>query len=356
MKNSYPILSIVIATYNSASKLDMVLSSLRSQSIQDFEVLLIDGGSTDDIKLIAKKYRARIIFNRMGDPINAKYLGYINAVGDYILFIDHDEVVLNQKSLELKVKIMRLNRNVRAVLTSGYISPKDSHFANNYINEFGDPFSFFIYRLSKDNRYFISTMKKRYKNVIDYDNHIIFNFRDVAKLPLIELCAAASMIDAKYFKSIHPDTLKKETLIPHFFYLLTKKKQSIAIIKDDPLLHYSADTLKMFKNKIRWRIKNNLDNSTNLSQSGYSGREKMNSLNTKIIKYLYIPYAFSVVLPLIDSIYLVLSRRSFGYFWHLYLTLFTASQICYYFLKKLFRLPLGSFGYDGSIRKIKKLD
>jgi len=104
MKNKFPFLSIVIATYNSGNTLPMVLESIEKQTypIKKIEILIIDGGSTDNTKYIALSYRCRFIINLKVFPAWAKYIGYKKAIGKYIMFLDSDEVIQNPTSIEKK--------------------------------------------------------------------------------------------------------------------------------------------------------------------------------------------------------------------------------------------------------------
>jgi hypothetical protein len=205
-----------------------------------------------------------------------------------------------------------------------------------------------VYRLSKDSRFFIKTMKKRYKVQKEVDKGIVFNFSDVRMLPIIELCAAGSLIDADYLKNNFPRTLKDPFLIPHFFYLLRERSPLLVITKDDILTHYSSDNLKSYLAKLKWRIINNIF-YYNMAKSGYSGRNSFDDSIYKYKKYFYPIYALSILFPLLDSLVLVYSRRNLGYFIHIVLTLITILFIIYYSSLKLINLKPRLKSYDNSI-------
>jgi glycosyltransferase involved in cell wall biosynthesis len=331
-------ISIVIATYNSEGTLSMVLDSIVGQSFspRKMEILIVDGGSTDDTLKIIKKYNCKIINNPKTEPVYAKFLGYLNAKGRYIVYLDHDEVIENPKCLEIKHSIFLKHKDVKAVIGSGYKNPRGYPFINNYINEFGDPFSAYIYGLSKDARFFEKQMIARYGNVEENKHYTVFNLGSVRRMPIIELCAAGSMFDGKYMKDNFPDTLKKPSLIPHFFYLMNSKSSLIAITKNDALVHYSSDTLSKYLNKIRWRIKNNIYHKSDMGESGFTGREKYSSIIVQYKKYLFLPYVYTVIFCLLDSIKLSVTRKNIYYLIHLPLCIFTANLILYHLFIKLF--------------------
>lgn len=343
--------SIIIATFNSEETLPLVLKSIVKQTYpkNKIEILLVDGGSTDKTFEIAEQFNCRVINNPRTEPVFGKYLAYLNAQGKYAIYLDHDEVLENKKSITLKISAFKSSNKVKAVIGNGYQSPKGYPFINNYINEFGDPFSFFIYRLSKNEDFFTNTMKKHYSVVLENQSFTIYDFSKVKSFPLIELVAGGSMLDILYFKKEFPQTLKRFELIPHLFYIMLSKNPYIAVTKNDILTHYSADTYKKYFNKIKWRIKNNIYHASDIGISGFSGREKFQSKFLRFKKYLFIPYAYSIILPLMDTLILIISRKKLIYFLHLPLIIYTANLIIYHsFLKKILGIKLKLKSYDES--------
>jgi glycosyltransferase involved in cell wall biosynthesis len=330
------IITIVIATFNSEKILPKVLDSIKCQTFpsKNIDVLLVDGGSTDKTIKIAQKYKCKMIKNPRTEPIYAKFLGFLHAKGRYLLYLDHDEVLENKKSLQLKYDVFKSDSNVKAVICSGYKCPKHLHYINKYINEFGDPFSFFMYRLSKDVRFFMNTMKKKYKIVSETKDNIIFDLSQVTVLPIIEVCALGSMIDRAAIQKEFPQTLKKPELIPHFFYLINATGGYLGMTKNDGLLHYSSDTLKNYFNKIRWRVKNNIYFVSDMGASGFSGRQNFSNTQFKYKKYAFIPYVYTIIFCLLDSIYLAATRKDIHYLMHLPLSIFTANLIVYHTVLK----------------------
>ena len=334
--SSSKIVSIIIATFNSEKVLPMVLNSVKQQTFSKdkIEILIVDGGSNDQTLKIAKRFGCKIINNPRTEPVYGKFLGYLAAKGQYIMYLDHDEVIENKDSINLKLLALKRSK-IKAVLGSGYKSPEGYPFINSYINEFGDPFSFFIYKLSKDANFFAQAMRGRYPIFLENKFFTTFDLSKIKSLPIIELVAGGSMFDAATLKKEYPQTLKKYKLLPHYFYLLHSRYPFIAITKNDALIHYSADNLKGYLIKIRWRVKNNIYHVSDMGESGFSGRNKFQPLLIRFKKYLFIPYAYSLILPLLDSIELIFSRRKPLYLLHLPLTIYTATLIVYHYLLKI---------------------
>jgi glycosyltransferase involved in cell wall biosynthesis len=342
--------SIVIATFNSEKTLPMVLGALQKQTYpkEKIEILLIDGGSADKTLEIGKRYNCVIIPNPKTEPVYAKFLGYTHAKGKYLMYLDHDEVVENKNSIKNKVSLMAQNEQTKAVISTGYKKPASLPSINNYINEFGDPFSFFIYRLSKDAGFFLKQMKECYPIVQEDKDGVVFNLHTVSSLPIIELCAMGSMVDATYMKKAFPETLERQQLIPHFFYLLNSGKNYIAISKNDALIHYSVESMGKYKNKIKWRVKNNIFHTKRLGQAGFLGREAFQPKSEKIKKYLFLPYAFTFIAPIYDAVVLSITRRNLYYMVHVPLVVYTASLIIWYSLLKALGYSPQLKSYDNS--------
>jgi glycosyltransferase involved in cell wall biosynthesis len=340
MKLATPDITIIIATFNSAKLLGRVLDAVKVQDFpqESIEVLIIDGGSADETIALASAYGCVVIKNPETEPVNAKFLGFKNSKGRYLVFLDHDEVMQDKGSLSRKRVIFDQNPEVHAVIGSGYINPDPKNIVNEYINEFGDPFSFFIYRLSKGSRYFIKSLRQRYKIEQENDSSLIVDFSIGSRLPIIELVALGSMIDKDYFIKQFPEVLHDKSLIGHLFYHLVERAPYVGVTKSDPLVHYSSENIKKYLAKIRWRVKNNVHFSSGTGAAGFTGRQQFDSLWGKYRKYFFPIYTFTIVLPLIDAIQLAISRKQPRYLIHVPLTIYTASYV-------LFQLALRLVGY-----------
>ena len=91
-------ISIIIPVYNSAETLPGTLDSVLIQNNQDFEIILIDDGSTDNSRAICEEYVVRS--NKIhyfpipnGGPGNARNIGLEKAAGEWITFIDSDDLI-----------------------------------------------------------------------------------------------------------------------------------------------------------------------------------------------------------------------------------------------------------------------
>lgn len=90
--------SIIIPAYNLEEYLAGCLLSIKQQSLNDFEVLIVDDGSTDGTGQIAQEFvdqdcRFKLISKENGGVSSARNLGLEYAVGEYIWFIDGDDYI-----------------------------------------------------------------------------------------------------------------------------------------------------------------------------------------------------------------------------------------------------------------------
>lgn len=332
----YHLISIIIATYNSERTLKKTLQSIKNQnySNEKIEILIVDGGSTDNTKTIAKLYKCRILKNPKIDPVSAKQIGLQEASGKYALFLDSDEVLEKTTSLMSKYLAFQKEDKIKSVIPNGYKTPKNGAPINYYINEFGDPFSYFIYKESKGSDFFIKDWSRKYKKSYEDNDIITFAFSKTdTQIPLLELSAGGCMIDWEYVNKTFPEIKSNASMITHLFYLLKNNGSQLAITKDDSTIHYSSDTLNKYLKKLSSRIKNNIFN-TNIGWVGFKGREQFQPSNLNMKQYLFIPYSMSLVLPGIDSLHLWLSRKKAIYLLHLPLCIYTSLMIIYFLIIK----------------------
>lgn len=93
-----PLISVIVPVYNSEEYLHRCIDSILSQTHTDFELLLINDGSTDSSGIICDEYavkdsRIRVFHKSNGGVSSARNLGLDHAKGKYISFIDSDDVV-----------------------------------------------------------------------------------------------------------------------------------------------------------------------------------------------------------------------------------------------------------------------
>lgn len=91
-------ISVIVPVYNSEKTLVRCVDSILSQTFSDFELLLIDDGSTDDSgkicdNYVLKDHRVHTFHKRNGGVSSARNLGLDNAKGKWVTFCDSDDYV-----------------------------------------------------------------------------------------------------------------------------------------------------------------------------------------------------------------------------------------------------------------------
>ena len=105
-----PRLSIVVPFYRVESYIGACLQSIGRQSFGDFEVVLVDDGSTDDSAAIAREYadrdrRFRVVVQDNQGLGPARNTGVKHSAGEFITFVDSDDIV-GQRAYELMIRAL----------------------------------------------------------------------------------------------------------------------------------------------------------------------------------------------------------------------------------------------------------
>ncbi|MGP4074903.1 glycosyltransferase family 2 protein [Halobacillus sp. K22] len=93
-----PLISIIVPVYNSEYFIGNCIESIQAQKLKDFELLLINDGSTDNSGEICEKYRLediriKVFHKKNGGASSARNLGIRMSSGEYIGFVDSDDVI-----------------------------------------------------------------------------------------------------------------------------------------------------------------------------------------------------------------------------------------------------------------------
>jgi glycosyltransferase EpsH len=92
-----PRISVIVPAYNAAATIRDALASLEAQTMSDFEVIVIDDGSTDDTVQIVRAlaeavgFELRLVSKANGGRADARNTGLALALGEYLAFVDADD-------------------------------------------------------------------------------------------------------------------------------------------------------------------------------------------------------------------------------------------------------------------------
>lgn len=108
-----PFFSVVLCTFNRAYILERAIKSLINQNFKDFELIIVDDGSSDDTFQVVNKFKNELnlkyIFQSNSGISISRNVGIYNATGEYITFLDSDDEYL-PNHLETRFKVLHENK------------------------------------------------------------------------------------------------------------------------------------------------------------------------------------------------------------------------------------------------------
>jgi glycosyltransferase involved in cell wall biosynthesis len=306
-----PLVSVLMPTLNSERTLEMCLSSIRRQTLgrDEVEILIADGGSKDRTRAIAAEHGAIVLENERVLPEYGLSVAMKAARGAYGLMLGSDEVMLNPTSLATKVRLMEENPKVHNVIPGGANAPEGYPPISDYMNRFGDPFSFFMHRIDATDMW--NVLRRRYAVAREEPDYVVFQLDADDVLPI---CDDGHFFRLDYLRQTAD--LGDLTIIPRLLNLMAKEHRQIAVVKNDFMVHHSTADYKTAKAKIEWRIVGNVHH-TSSGSVGYASREDLQPRAFRWKKYLFIPYALSVAAPAMDAALLTWRYRSPAMLYHL---------------------------------------
>ena len=108
---SKKLVSVVIPAYNCADTICEALESVFNQTYSNLEIIVINDGSTDETKHILQEFSSKIIYleQENGGPGSARNKGIRVSRGDYIAFLDADDILAHNK-IELQLGCFKIGR------------------------------------------------------------------------------------------------------------------------------------------------------------------------------------------------------------------------------------------------------
>ena len=102
--------SIIIPSFNYAHYLSRAISSIHQQTNSNYEILIVDDGSTDNTRhiseqLISQYPNLHYYYQENRGPAAARNLGAVKSIGRYIIFLDADDELLHEALHEYKIMI-----------------------------------------------------------------------------------------------------------------------------------------------------------------------------------------------------------------------------------------------------------
>jgi len=286
-----PKITFIVPTLNAEKDLPRCLTSIRKQNYPQrlIEIIIADGGSTDKTKHIAKTYGARILNNTKIYQEYGKTLASKIAKGSLLFYMDADNVLSSTSFVSSVVDVYRKHPEVMGFLPQTIPAP-DSNPINRYLGYlFTDPFTWFAYKNSANPADF----HKKYTPLYSSPAYELYRFPK-HQIPLFGLAQGVST-NKKFTRGTYDyadDILSGIKLI--------RKGGIVAYVPNATLYHYHIKNYRQFIRKYTWRVQNNLLQA--IRDTGLVSRLSYLSRAQKLRIILFIPYALSVVFPLIDAV------------------------------------------------------
>jgi len=120
MENNLPFFSIIIPTYNRAHTIRRPIESILAQTFKDWELIIVDDGSTDGTKEIVDGYndlRIRYVWQENQERSAARNHGILLAKGEWICFQDSDDEYLH-RHLQVLYEAILQNQYYKVIRTA----------------------------------------------------------------------------------------------------------------------------------------------------------------------------------------------------------------------------------------------
>ncbi len=121
-----PKVSVIIPTYNRANYIGEAIESVLAQTYQDYEIIVVDDGSTDNTRKVLEQFDGHIeyIYQENRGEAAARNTGLLVSKGEYLVLLDSDDTILPQK-LERQVAFLDTHPSVGVVYSDLYFVDED---------------------------------------------------------------------------------------------------------------------------------------------------------------------------------------------------------------------------------------
>jgi len=138
-------ISVVVPAFNEEKYIEKLLVSLCNQTIsrEDYEIIIVDGGSTDRTVEICRKYADKIIVQETPTVGGARNDGVKHADAELIFTTDADCIVASN-TLERIISIF--NSHPEVVMVYGIVTPLEKRFRYAFLLELNNAFVKILYR------------------------------------------------------------------------------------------------------------------------------------------------------------------------------------------------------------------
>ena len=179
--NDKPLVSIIMPAYNSAEFIKVAIESVIDQTYKEWELLIVNDKSIDETENIVHSLAlndSRIcLINResnSGRPSRAKNSALSYIKGDYIAFLDSDDIWMRNK-LDLQISFMLENKNYALTYTGGFLIDSTGKIFNSFIPKYsnGKNLNNMLNRYEINNQSVVIKRDALFKTVGKFNENII---------------------------------------------------------------------------------------------------------------------------------------------------------------------------------------
>lgn len=117
-------ISVIMPTYNDCESIEETLDSLIQQSYEDWELVIVDDGSTDETKNVIEQYKInkdkenkiKYIYQENGDQLNAILNGIQYLTGEYVYLLHSDDLLASTDVFEKCIDYMEKHKQCDAIM------------------------------------------------------------------------------------------------------------------------------------------------------------------------------------------------------------------------------------------------
>lgn len=292
----FPLISVIIPTYNEESCIVACLESIFSQDYpkECLEVIIVDDFSSDNTRILTKKYNAVIVDSGHRDPQVSKMLGIRHSKGEIICLFDADFVLKSKEWFKKMIAPFFDDESVVACITgyhSNYGDPPINRYLNFDLNQRDPIYMFFSHSITK----FISQRKKGY---------FLCEFKPDSMPPMAGGCVYRKNIIIKLFGNFD-----KFLDIDSFVLLVENGFNRFAYVPEAGIYHSHAHTLtELCKKRLR-NVKECYLKNYEIKRYKWFDLSKGRDL-LKITFWLM--YSHSIILPLFTGIYKCIKKKDWA--------------------------------------------
>lgn len=309
-----PELSIIVPIYNVEKYLERCIKSILNQTYNNFELILVNDGSTDGSGIICEKYsgfdhRIRVIHKNNGGVSSARNMGIDNANGKYIGFIDPDDYI-NKYMYEILISI--INRNGSDMVISDYYKIDEDNIDDKTLNMPINIDNLEVHSINGDEAIdklfdcgekFIFAWNKLYKSCLfdklRYEEGKIYEDEFIAHRILYK-CKYISVVDEKlYFYVQRKGSIVNSPFTTKKFDKVYAVKDRIDFLKEKNLMELKEKAEKSFIDYFIWNYFSGYKRLNNIDKDLVNLKHKFNEIFFEVLKNTRISWREKITLSIL---------------------------------------------------------